>query len=173
MNPSRSLWLARWLSWRPLTRDTARSLVTTLGVALGVAVTLAIGLANDGVLTAFRNSLDHVAGRTQLEVSAGEPGFDETLFPVIAGTPGVASAAPILQTVMSVPGEAGGTLLVLGVDVLADAAFREYRGPTPDLAEPLRLLTDPDAILLSTRYARAHGIGVGGIYYRLRCQRPP
>jgi len=169
MNPSRSLWLARWLSWRPLTRDTARSLVTTLGVALGVAVTLAIGLANDGVLTAFRNSLDHVAGRTQLEVSAGEPGFDETLFPVIAGTPGVASAAPILQTVMSVPGEAGGTLLVLGVDVLADAAFREYRGPTPDLAEPLRLLTDPDAILLSTRYARAHGIGVGG---RLQMNTP-
>ena len=169
MNPSRSLWLARWLAWRPLTRDTAGSLVTILGVALGVAVTLAIGLANDGVLTAFRNSLDHVAGKTQLEVSAGEPGFDETLFPVIAGTPGVAAAAPVLQTVMSVLGEAGGALLVLGVDVLGDAAFREYRGPTPDFAEPLRLLTDPDAILLSTRYARAHGMAVGG---RLQLNTP-
>ena len=169
MNPSRLLWLARLLAWRPLTRDSARSLVTILGVALGVAVTLAIGLANDGVLTSFRNSLDHVAGRTQLEVSAGEPGFDEALFPVIAGAPGVASAAPILQAVMPVSGTAAGSLLVLGVDVLGDAAFREYRGPTPDLAEPLRLLTDVDAILLSTRYARAHGIGVGG---RLQMNTP-
>ncbi len=162
MNPWRSLRLARWLAWRPLARDAARSLVTILGVALGVAVTLAISLANDGVLAAFRNSLDHVAGRTQLEVSAGEPGFDESLFPVIAGTAGVASAAPVLQAVMSVSGEAGDTLLVLGVDVLGDTAFREYRGPTPDLAEPLRLLTDPDAILLGARYARAHSIAVGG-----------
>ena len=162
MSPSRSLWLARRLAWRPLARDTARSLITILGVALGVAVTLAIGLANEGVLTAFRNSLDHVAGRTQLEVSAGEPGLDETLFPVIAGTPGVASAAPVLQAVMSVPGDPGGMLLVLGVDVLEDSAFREYRGPTPDLAEPLRLLTDPDAILLGARYARARGLAVGG-----------
>ena len=125
MNPSRSLWLARWLAWRPLTRHAGRSVVTILGVALGVAVALAIGLANEGVLTAFRNSLDHVAGRTQLEVSAGEPGFDETLLPVIAGTPGVASAVPALQAVMSVPGETAGTLLVLGVDVLSDAAFRD------------------------------------------------
>jgi putative ABC transport system permease protein len=156
------LLLTRLLAWRPLTRDPARSLVTILGVALGVAVALAIRLANDGVLTAFRNSLDHVAGKTQLEVSAGELGFDEALFPAIAGAPGVASAAPILQAVMPVAGEAGGTLVVLGVDILGDAAVRDYRGPTPELAEPLRLLTDPDAILLTARYARAHGIGVGG-----------
>lgn len=161
MNPSRPLCLVRWLTWRPLTRDVGRGVVTILGVALGVAVALAISLANEGVLTAFRNSLDHVAGRTQLEVSAGEAGFDETLLPVIAGTPGVASAAPVLQAVVSVPGEAAGALLVLGVDVLGDAAIRDYRGPTPDLAEPLRLLTDPDAILLSARYARAREMTVG------------
>jgi putative ABC transport system permease protein len=136
--------------------------VTIFGVALGVAVALAIGLANEGVLTAFRNGLDHVAGRTQLEVSAGEPGFDENLLPVIAETPGVASVAPVLQAVLSVPGATGDAVLVLGVDVLGDAAFRDYRGPSPDLAEPLRLLTDPDAILLGARYARARGLRVGG-----------
>jgi putative ABC transport system permease protein len=162
MSLSRSLRLAHLLAWRPLTRDPTRSLVTILGVALGVAVALAIRLANDGVLTTFRTSLDHVAGKTQLEVSSGEAGFDETLLPTVAGMPGVASAAPVLQAVMPVRGEARGTLLVLGVDVLGDAGFREYRGPTPELAEPLRLLTDSDAILLTARYARAHGIAVGG-----------
>lgn len=161
MSLSRSLALARLLVWRPLARDPARSVVTILGVALGVAVALAIRLANDGVLDTFRSSLDHVAGKTQLEVSAGELGFDENLFPVVAAVPGVASAAPILQAVMPVGGERQETLLVLGVDVLGDAAFREYRGPTSDLAEPLRLLTDSDAVLLTARYARTHGIGVG------------
>ena len=162
MNRSRPVCLARWLVWRPLSRDTGRCVVTIFGVALGVAVALAIGLANEGVLTAFRNGLDHVAGRTQLEVSAGEPGFDENLLPVIAETPGVASVAPVLQAVLSVPGATGDAVLVLGVDVLGDAAFRDYRGPSPDLAEPLRLLTDPDAILLGARYARARGLRVGG-----------
>ncbi len=161
MSLTRSLWLARLLAWRPLTRDSTRSVVTILGVALGVAVALAIRLANDGVLATFQNSLDHVAGKTQLEVSAGESGFDETLFPAVAAAPGVASAAPILQALMPVRGERQETLLVLGVDVLGDAGFREYRGPTPELAEPLRLLTDPDAVLLTARYARARGIAVG------------
>ncbi len=150
------------LVWRPLTRDPARSLVTILGVALGVAVALAIRLANDGVLVAFQNSLDHVAGKTQLEVSAGEPGFDETLFAIVGDTPGVASAAPIVEALVPVAGATEGTLVVLGVDILGDTAIRDYRGPTPEMAEPLRLLTDPDAIVLTERYARGQGIAVGG-----------
>jgi putative ABC transport system permease protein len=161
MSVGRSLWLAGLLVWRPLARDFTRSLFTILGVALGVSVALAIRLANDSVLTAFRNSLDHVAGRSQLEVSAGEPGLDELLFPAIAATSGIAVAAPVIQAVVPVEGAAGDAILVLGVDVLADSALREYRGPTPDVPEPLRLLTDPDAILLSARYAQAHGIAVG------------
>jgi putative ABC transport system permease protein len=162
MTPPRPFRLARLLVWRPLAREPARSLVTMLGVALGVAVALAIRLANDGVLDAFRNSLDRVAGRTHLEVSAGELGFDEMLFATIADTPGVASAAPVVQALVPVAGGADGTLLALGVDVLGDASVREYRGPTPELSEPLRLLTDSDAVLLTERYTRAHGIAVGG-----------
>jgi hypothetical protein len=73
---------------------------------LGVAVTLAIRLANDGVLESFKNSLDHVAGKSRLRVSAGEAGFDETLFPRIAATPGIAKAVPVVQAVT--PGEVSG-----------------------------------------------------------------
>ncbi|HSB68646.1 MAG TPA: FtsX-like permease family protein [Candidatus Methylomirabilis sp.] len=153
--------LIRLMAWRTLTRDRVRSFVTVLGVALGVAVALAIRLANDGVLDSFRNSLDHVAGKSRLQVSAGEAGLDETLFPVIAGAPGVARAVAIVQTVMPVAGQDHEVLLVLGVDVLADASVREYRGGAPDLADPLQLLTDPDAILLTERFARAHTLRPG------------
>lgn len=159
--------LIRLIAWRTLTRDRARSLVTILGVALGVAVTLAIRMANDGVLESFQNSLEHVAGKSRLQVSAGDMGFDETLFPVIARTPGVTQAVPFVQAVMPLAGQdpsagqAGEVLLVLGVDVLADASIREYRGPTPELANPLQLLTDPSAILVTERFARAHDLRVG------------
>ncbi len=154
--------LIRLVAWRGISRDRLRSFITVLGVALGVAVVLAIRLANDGVLESFRNSLDHVAGKSRLQVTAGELGFDETLFPVIAGTPGVAHAIPVVQAITPVAGLPGEVLLVLGVDVLADADVREYRGPTPELADPLQLLTESDAILLTERFARAHGFSVNG-----------
>jgi putative ABC transport system permease protein len=161
--------LIRLLTWRPLRRDPARAIVAILGVALGVAVALAIRLANDGVLESFRTGLEHAAGRTQLEVSAGETGFDERLLPTIAGTPGVSQASPVLQALVPVAGGGGEHLLVLGVDLLGDIAVRTYRGPAPEMGEPLRLLTDPDALLLTARYARSRGIAVGG---RLRLQTP-
>lgn len=156
-----TLRLIRLLAWRGLAADPARSLVTLLGVALGVAVFLAIRLANQAILASFEQSLEQVAGRSQLEVHAGEPGLDETLFPVIAAAAGVEAAAPLLQAITPVSGRPGEALLVLGVDVLGDAVVREYRGPTAEVAEPLRLLTDPDAILVTARYAQARGLAVG------------
>ena len=132
-----------------------------LGVALGVAVALAIYQANEGVLQSFSASLDHVAGKTRLEVSAGETGFDEMWFSRIAGIPGVGHAAPIVQAITPVVGRPGEVLLVLGVDVFGDAGVREYRGPTAALTDPLRLLTDPDAILLTAHYAGLYGLRVG------------
>jgi putative ABC transport system permease protein len=150
--------LIRLLAWRTLTRDPVRSLITVLGVALGVAVVLAIRLANDGVLQSFRNSLDHVAGKSRLQVSGGEIGFDETLFPMIAQTPGVVRAVPVVQAVTPVAGLPGEVLLVLGVDVLADASVREYTGLTEELSDPLQVLTESRAILLTERFGHAHGL---------------
>jgi len=161
--------LLRLIAWRTLRRDPLRTAITVLGVALGVAVVLAIRLANGGVLDSFRTSLDHVAGKSRLEVSAGELGFDETLFSRIARAPGVARAVPLIQELTPVDGFPREVLLVLGVDILADSGVREYRGPSPELADPLQLLTEPDAILVSERFARAHGLQVNG---RIRLLAP-
>ncbi|MFB3817126.1 MAG: FtsX-like permease family protein [Candidatus Methylomirabilales bacterium] len=153
------LHLLRLVSWRTLTRDRTRSLVTLLGVALGVTAVLAVRLANEAVLTSFERSLEHVAGKSRLVVSAGEPGVDEDLFPTVAAAPGVAKAVPVIQAVTPVEGRPGDALLVLGVDILADGSVREYEAG--GVEDPLRLLTEPDAILLTERYAGRHGIRVG------------
>jgi putative ABC transport system permease protein len=161
--------LLRLVAWRTLLRDPLRTAITVLGVALGVAVVLAIRLANDGVLDSFRASLDHTAGKSRLQVSAGELGFDETLFAQIAQTGGVAKAVPMIQELTPVEGFPSEVLLVLGVDILADSGVREYRRPSPELADPLQLLTEPDAILVAERFARTHGLRVNG---RIRLLTP-
>jgi putative ABC transport system permease protein len=158
---STPLHLIRLLIWRTLTRDRLRTLVTVLGVSLGVAVALAIRLANDSVLDSFRHSLEHVTGKSRLQVTAGESGIDETLFPRIAQTPGVAHAVPVVQAVTPIADRPDEVLLVLGVDILSDGSVRDYRGPTPELTDPLRLLTDPDAILLTEQFARTYGLKPG------------
>lgn len=148
---------------RPLRREAFRVAVSVLGVALGVAVPVAIRLANESVLTAFARGVDAVAGRAALTVHAGELGVPEELFPLLQADPAVAHASPLIQVLAPVQGMPAELLLVLGVDVLSEQAFRDYRlADPPATADPLTLLTDPEAILLARRFAEAHGLEVGG-----------
>ncbi len=162
VSPLRVLTLFRLLVCRPLAHNPGRAAITIVGVALGVAAALAIRLANESVLESFRTSLDHVAGSSRLQISAGDLGIDELLFPTIVATPGVAAATPIIESLLPVADRPGEALLVLGVDVLGDGKVRNYRGVS-DLADPLTLLTDPSAILLTKRYASAHRLAAGAV----------
>src|SRR6266403_421321 len=69
--------LLRLISWPYARKHLLRSLLTTAGIVLGVAVFVGMHTANQSVLAAFRQTIDRIAGMTQLQVSAGEPGFDE------------------------------------------------------------------------------------------------
>jgi putative ABC transport system permease protein len=147
---------------RPVRREGFRVAVSLLGVALGVAVPVAIRLANQSVLAAFAGSVDAVAGRAALSVHAGELGVPEEVFPALQRDPAVAHASPLIQVLAPVEGMAGELLLVLGVDVLSEQAFRDYRlADGPPGVDPLALLTDPRAILLSRRFAEAGGLRLG------------
>ena len=159
----RLLRLLALLLLRPLRREAFRVAVSVLGVALGVAVPVAIRLANESVLSAFAKGVDAVAGRATLTVQAGELGVPEELFPLLRADPAVAHASPLIQILAAVQGLPGELLLVLGVDVLSEQAFRDYRltDPPPAL-DPLTLLTEPDAIFLARRFAEARGLEIGG-----------
>ena len=159
----RLLRLLALLLLRPLRREAFRVAVSVLGVALGVAVPVAIRLANESVLSAFAKGVDAVAGRATLTVQAGELGVPEELFPLLRADPAVAHASPLIQILAAVQGLPGELLLVLGVDVLSEQAFRDYRlAHPPATGEPLTLLTEPDAIFLARRFAEARGLEIGG-----------
>src|SRR5947207_129679 len=111
--------LFRFIGLRHLRYRPARTLLTTLGVALGVALYVAIQIINHSTLASFKESIDSIAGKAALIVTAGESGFPEDKADIIAKVPGVAHAVPMVENRAYLAGsEASETLTILGVDLL-------------------------------------------------------
>jgi len=73
--------LLRLLSWQYIRKHGPRSLLTLTGIVFGVAVFVAMHAANQSVFDAFQETINRIAGATELQVTAGEPGFDGLLRP--------------------------------------------------------------------------------------------
>ncbi len=70
--------LLRVISWPQLRKHLLRTALTTAGIALGVAVFVGMHVANQSVLHAFSETIDRIAGKTDLQITAGENGFPRT-----------------------------------------------------------------------------------------------
>lgn len=153
----------RLLSWRHLRHHRLRTLLTLSGIVLGVAVIVAIAIVNRTLASSFRRTIDLVAGKAVLQVSNGESGFKESLFPVIRDTPGVRDAAPAVEGFLPLIGFTGERLFVYGVDLLSDSSIREHEfaGAPFDLEGALDFIADPDAIALTESFSRRLGLPIG------------
>jgi len=69
-----ALWHISLLQWW---NHRLRLLLTTMGIALGVAVFFAIRTANVTLLDSLRLTVEKVAGKATLQITAGETGFPE------------------------------------------------------------------------------------------------
>ena len=86
------------LAFRSLRARPLRAVLSGLGVALGVAVLFAGLATNAGVEASVRSTVNDLVGRADLRVAAfGETGLIADTVAAIAGTPGVAIAAPALE----------------------------------------------------------------------------
>jgi putative ABC transport system permease protein len=146
---------------RGLQQFPLRTALTAGGIAIGVAAFAAIQLANQSVLASFQRTINAVAGRASLTVSAGDLGVDETLLRTVQAADEVEVAAPLLVSAAPVEGKRGEVLLVLGVDLFAEEAFREYRLAEGKEGLNLKTLLQPDTLFLSRTFATTHGLGVG------------
>src|ERR671910_3727411 len=108
--------LLETVSWRHLKLHRLRTVLTFLGIALGVAVIVAIAIVNRSLTTSFQSTIDQIAGKAVLQVSNGESGITESLFPLIRDTPGVQDAAAAVEGFLPVSGSAAERLYVYGVD---------------------------------------------------------
>ncbi len=107
--------LLRSLILRPLRRDLPRTLLTVLSVALGVAVVVAIDLAGDAATGSFRSSMETLAGKTDLEITANG-GVDERWIAALAALPVDARFSPVIETQAVLAGV--GSVALYGLDLL-------------------------------------------------------
>jgi putative ABC transport system permease protein len=174
----KSRWpVLRSLVLRPLLREKLRTVLTLLGIAVGIAVLVAIQLANDSALRAFTESVDAVAGKANFQVVSDAGTVDEStllrLQPLWAS--GIRFAPVIDVDATLQPQQL--PIRILGVDLLSDLHFREYRyasvatdaqsRPRADeevdarqIASFLELFS-PGAIVLPAAFAAQHGLTVG------------
>lgn len=154
----------RLLSWPYFKRHAAANLLVVFGIALAVAVYVAMHLSNGAIKESFRAAADALAGSAQLQVTGGEAGVPESALDRIRGTACVeAASATILRSVATgLPNERG--LAILGVDLLEEQPFREYRlvekgSPGPD--DPLLFMAQPDSVLVTREFAKRNGLAAG------------
>lgn len=156
--------LLRLISWPYFKRHRGRTILTVAAVAMGVGVFIAMRGANAAVLASFQETIDRIAGVTELQITAGEPGFDEEVLERVQEHPQVRVAAPVVEAVVGtrLPGQ--GNLLILGVDMTGDRSLREYdlaAGDAAILDDPLIFLAQPDSIMVTAMFADQNGLAIG------------
>lgn len=149
--------LLRLISWPYARQHLVRCLLTIAGIVLGVAVFVAMHTANQSVMGAFHETIDRVAGATQLQVTAGDAGFDEDVLDRVRDVAGVRAAAPVMEATVPTP---HGNLLILGVDMLGDRSVRNYdmEGSDDAIDDPLVFLAQPDSLLVTKDFAVRTGL---------------
>jgi putative ABC transport system permease protein len=154
---------------RRLRYERLRFALTVAGIALGIAVVLAIRLANASSVQGFSLALDTVAGAASLEIVA-PGGVDERSLAELGWLRRFGDVTAVIEgdAMARVATGRFEAVRVLGVDILRDRAFREYRlvefaggqrQPSPQ--EFLQLLLDPHAIIATELFARRNGIRAG------------
>jgi putative ABC transport system permease protein len=148
--------LLRLISWPYFRKHVLRTLLTTAGIILGVAVFVGMHTANQSVLLAFSQTVDRIAGKTELQVTAGETGFGEDVLDTVQSASTVRVAVPVIEAVADSNIKGQGNLLVLGTDMTGDRSLREYDLESGDDAvvdDPLVFLAQPDSLILSKEFA--------------------
>ncbi len=142
----------------------ANALVAVLGIAVSVAMAAALERVSRSVAATLAQTAEARAGAGALEVRNGTLGVPEALVATLAGVPGVASAAPVVEQTFHLVDApvAGDALHVLGRDFLADGSERVYvTSGGVAVSDPLRLLARPDSVIVAAALVERAGLREG------------
>ena len=154
------LHLLKNITLRHLQYHKGRTLLSITGIALGVGIFVSVQIAIYTAIESFNASVDHVSGKTNLQVTSFGRGFSEEVYPKIKKVPGVKAATPIIQYVSKLDEPIGEPLYLLGIDVFSDRPFREYQFYEPN-DEGLLFLRNPHSIAITEKLANRHGLKKG------------
>ncbi len=140
--------------------------LSVFGVAVGVAVFLAIRLSNFSALKSFETTIDNVNGKANAQIqSRSGTEFSERVFKRVLEAkekiPALKAATPVTEQLSKIKGTSE-SLIILGVDVFSDRAFRSYEdadGTDTDIF--LRFLLEPNTIFISEDFAKRNQLRKG------------
>ncbi|HZF27426.1 MAG TPA: FtsX-like permease family protein [Steroidobacteraceae bacterium] len=154
------LWRA---SARHLLRHPAQLWLAVLGLALGVATVTAIDLASSSSQRALQLSVEAVNGRATHQIVGSPSGLDESLYTGLRTRDLEVDLAPVVEGYAQVSGQ---SVLILGVDVLADSRVREFSALPggASLQSLRRWMNEPGMALASQPTAAALGLKAGASF---------
>ncbi|MEK6606344.1 MAG: FtsX-like permease family protein [Myxococcota bacterium] len=158
------------ISLRRLLAQPLRTSLVAAGIALGVAILCSFNLLRSEIDESFRKGIDAIAGKADLEISAGPTGVAEEALERVRRAPGVAHATPVLDTVANlVGGPAGDSVRVVGIDLLGDDYFfgdllGDRSHDEAPVEDPLAFLNSTESVLVAEAFARKRGLGVGASF---------
>jgi len=155
--------LFRLLSLPYLRKHLFRWALTIAGIVLGVAVFVAMHTANQSVIAAFDKTVDQIAGKTQLQVTSGEFGFEESILEHVQSLPDVEVAVPVIEALAETGLRDQGNILILGIDMTGDRSLRDYELESADDAiidDPLVFLAQPDSLMVTRDFAGRNALQV-------------
>ena len=155
--------LLRLITWPYVRKHAVRSLLTLLGIVIGVTVFVSMHLANQSVFGAFQDTVNRIAGATQLQITAGEPGMDEDVLDRVQSVKSVKVAVPVIESVVGTGLAGQGNLLILGVDMTGDRTLRDYSLDSAEDAivdDPLVFLAQPDSLMVASQFAERNHLQI-------------
>jgi putative ABC transport system permease protein len=156
--------LFTWFSLRNMQRHRTRTLIVVLGIALGAAVFSSVRLSVKATLDSFSQSMDRIAGRSELVLSRPGGRIPEHLISVLTVHPDVAAATVLMTTYVNPVSDDAEPFLLLGLDPILDRTFRPWDVRSPEKLAAgnwLSLIAEPYTILVSEVLARKYDLSPG------------
>jgi putative ABC transport system permease protein len=123
--------LSRWLLLGEWRAHWVQVIVALIAIAIGVAMAFSIHLINTAAFNEFSAASKSLSGQSDLQVHGRKAFFDESLYPLLANTEGVALANPVLELDIAVPDKLQNRndhkLKIIGIDMFRAARI------SPDL----------------------------------------
>jgi putative ABC transport system permease protein len=148
---------------RYLARHPLLALLNIASVGLGVAVYFAIQIANQSANGSFAATVDLVAGRSHLQVTAPGANLRDDLLPLVSRQTGLAAATPLVRGLLTLPDFPGEYLDLLGIDVFTNEPFRtfELSGFGNDNLDIHQWFGAPGGLAISDEFAELHNTRAG------------
>src|SRR5262245_11556356 len=155
--------LLRVVTWPHLKAHRLRSTLTVVGISLGVATVVGVADVSESVLASFRETVQTVAGASELEITSPVGGVDEEMIAHVAGTEGVRAAAGIVESFLTLADRPDETVYLLGLDFLDSPVWQDQLPRRAlEIRDELVFLSRPDSVVLSRSFVERAGLTEGG-----------